>query len=73
ATHRGTGFVFRDYNPVALSIALGRALEVYRQPERWLEIQVQGMQRDSSWTASASRYVDLYHEAIELKRLRSPS
>ncbi|MBM2813089.1 MAG: hypothetical protein HW416_3848 [Chloroflexi bacterium] len=73
ATHRGTGFVFRDYNAVALSVALGRALEVYRQPDRWLEVQVQGMRRDSSWAASASRYVDLYHEAIELRRLRSPS
>jgi starch synthase len=68
STRRGTGFVFRRYDPVALVVALGRALEIYRQTDRWREIQVQGMQKDVSWGASAGRYVEAYHEAQRIHR-----
>lgn len=71
-TGRGTGFVFRRYHAVSLSWALGRALEVYRQPERWRDIQVQGMRQDFSWQRSARRYVDAYQEAIQT-RSRAPA
>jgi starch synthase len=70
STHRGTGFVFRDYSPVAMTIALGRALEVYRQPDRWEELVLQGMRRDVSWAASAKRYVEIYGEATTARSLR---
>lgn len=63
STGRGTGFVFHRYDPVSLVVALARALEIYRQPERWREIQVQGMRKDVSWGASAGRYVAAYREA----------
>lgn len=65
ATRRGTGFVFREYQPVALTLALGRALEAYRDRDRWREIQRQGMQQDVSWRGSAQKYIDAYQEAIE--------
>jgi len=63
-TRRGTGFVFRLYDSVSLVVALSRALEMYRQPDRWREIQEQGMRQDVSWGASARRYVDAYRDAI---------
>jgi starch synthase len=66
AIARGTGIVFRGYNATALAIALGRAIELYRQPARWREIRLQGMQRDVSWTASARQYADVYEEALTL-------
>jgi starch synthase len=62
-TDRGTGFVFRRYDATALTFALGRALEVYRQPDRWRSLQQQGMAQDFSWDASARKYVDIYREA----------
>jgi starch synthase len=62
-TGRGTGFVFRRYDATALTFALGRAFEVYRQPEEWRSLQHQGMMQDFSWNASAKKYVDMYHEA----------
>jgi starch synthase len=70
ATGRGTGFVFRRYHSVSLVTAISRALEIYRQPERWREIQLQGMRQDNSWTASAQRYLSLYQEAIEARKHR---
>jgi starch synthase len=65
ATRRGTGFVFREYQPVALTLALGRALETYREMDRWREIQLQGMKQDVSWKGSAKKYVDVYQRAVD--------
>ncbi len=70
ATDRGTGFVFRRYHPVSLTMALGRALEVYRSAERWQAIQRRGMTQDLSWDASAQRYVSAYREAIDRAQRR---
>ena len=64
ATGRGTGVVFRGYDATALAVALGRALELYRQPDRWRAIQLQGMRQDVSWSASARRYVEAYEDAV---------
>src|SRR5437588_11135695 len=62
-TDRGTGFAFRRYDATALTYALGRAIEIYRIPDRWRRIQERGMAQDFSWTSSAQRYVDTYREA----------
>jgi starch synthase len=70
-TDRGTGFVFRNYHPVSLTVAMGRALEVYRAPERWREIQLRGMALDLSWDASAQRYVSAYGDAIDRAKRRA--
>jgi len=64
-TRRGTGFVFREYQPFALTLALGRALETYRDLDRWRDIQSQGMKQDVSWKGSAQKYVDVYQQAVE--------
>jgi len=64
ATRRGTGFAFRDYHSVPLAFTLGRALETFRQPDRWVEIQQQGMHQDVSWQQSANRYAEAYQEAV---------
>jgi len=68
STQRGTGFVFRRYDATALTFAVGRALEVYRDAERWRGIQERGMRQDFSWGASAARYVEAYRDACALRR-----
>ncbi|MBI4491802.1 MAG: glycogen synthase GlgA [Chloroflexi bacterium] len=64
----GTGFVFRAYNPFALTIAFARALEAYHQPATWRGLMARAMARDVSWSASARRYQELYEKAIALHR-----
>jgi starch synthase len=59
-TGRGTGFKFRDYTPEALVGAVRRALELYRNPQSWKQMQVAGMAQDHSWDASAREYVKVY-------------
>ena len=40
--------------------AVKRALELFRNPKRWKQLQQAGMRRDFSWDASAREYVKVY-------------
>ena len=64
----GDGFVFERYDASELFAAVIRAIEHYRQPEKWDALVRRGMARDSSWTLSARRYVEVYERALELRR-----
>jgi len=61
---RGTGVRFTQ--PTALSFALGlaRAATLFRDPSARAAIVGAAMARDSSWTASALQYVQLYRSLI---------
>jgi starch synthase len=62
----GVGFTFREYTVEALVDALGRAVQAYRDPQRWRGIVARGMARDHSWAASAAQYVAMYRGAMEV-------
>ncbi len=68
ATGTGTGFVFKEYDPEALLEAVKRAVEMFRQKRLWKKIVKAGMAKDYSWAASAAKYVDLYHTALNKER-----
>jgi starch synthase len=55
-----TGFLFERAESAALVAAARRALEVYRDPRRWRELQRRAMVRDFSWAGPARQYADLY-------------
>ena len=60
-----TGFVFDESTAAALSEALQRALNLYRDnPQGWLKLMHNAMGRDYSWRHSASAYLDLYQQAL---------
>ncbi len=60
----GTGFVFEHFTPDGLRWALGRALDAYRDRERWARLVRNGMARDFSWDNQAPRYVELYRRIV---------
>ena len=39
-----------------------RAIDTYRNGERWRTMQIEAMRRDHDWSASASQYLSLYGE-----------
>jgi len=61
---RGTGFVFEDFTADALRWALGSALQLYRDRERWKRLMLNAMSRDFSWSRQAKLYVQLYERLI---------
>ena len=67
---QSTGFVFEQYTGAGLLRALGRALDLFRDPPRWRALQLAGMRQDNSWDHSAEEYVTIYEKAIELEARR---
>ncbi len=61
---RPNGFVFEEYSADALEAAINRALQGYRDQERWAQLVANAMACDHSWGASARRYVELYKAAM---------
>jgi len=64
ATGRGTGFLFREYEVVALLAALGRAVAAFGHKPGWRRIVRAGMRQNHSWDVSAREYVKVYKDAI---------
>ncbi|HYG75652.1 MAG TPA: glycogen synthase GlgA [Planctomycetota bacterium] len=61
ANGTATGFQFREYSAAAMIDCLDRALRVFKtEPEKWRQIQQNGMRQDWSWRKSAEKYVELY-------------
>lgn len=60
-----TGFLFKPIEAAAFQIALERALELYRQPKKWLAMQKNAMHEDFSWHNSARQYARLYKTLVD--------
>jgi starch synthase len=60
ARGRGTGIRFEPATAPALMHALQRAVALYRDEAAFASLRRAAMTRDSSWTASAQQYVQLY-------------
>lgn len=60
----GTGFVFEAFDNYAFYGAAVRALETYKYPRIWSELQKRAMNSDFSWKHSANEYVELFRKAI---------
>lgn len=56
----GNGFLFTEYSSAALVDALKRAVALYKDEEKWEELQMRIMGEDHSWKASGEQYVELY-------------
>ncbi len=68
-TGQGTGFKFDGYEGKALLACIRQALRVFREPNAWRALQLNGMAKDFSWKASAAAYVTVYEAA---RRSRIP-
>lgn len=65
-TGRGTGIVFDHFDAAAMRWALDTALALYRQPEAWQRLMLNGMACDFSWSRQGAEYVRLYQEMLGL-------
>jgi len=64
----GTGFVFEEYSGDALLKAIDRALKAFSDSKGWEKLMDRCMDFDSSWGASAEKYINLYRQAVSLRR-----
>ncbi|MBN9463978.1 MAG: hypothetical protein J0H00_22490, partial [Burkholderiales bacterium] len=54
------GFSFTGASVPGLLAAVARAIEAWRDPPLWRELQRNGMARDWGWSTAARRYAQLY-------------
>src|SRR4051812_15665392 len=68
----GTGFVFDEATPDALSAGFERAFALRASPgSAWAGLRRRGMAVDFDWTTGAApRYLEAYERAVELRRRR---
>jgi starch synthase len=65
-----SGFLYDQPGAPGLMAAVRRALAIYRNdPARWRQLQTAGMARDFSWHRSATRYLEIYQNAIDARRV----
>ena len=65
-TNQGDGFLFNEFKPNALLVAMTRAFVNWRYKEKWLGLQKRAMIKDFSWDRSAREYITLFRRAIKL-------
>ncbi len=68
AKEEGTGFVFENFDPYAMLVAIIRAKETFRNKKEWQGLVERSMKQDFSWTKSAEEYVKLFSLAMSLKK-----
>jgi starch synthase len=66
----GNGFKFAGFSPAELVATVRRALELFRKPREWKQLQQNGMEQDFSWDASAREYVKVYEAALTAAQTR---
>jgi len=60
----GTGIVFNDYNPEAVTWALNAALDLYQKKAVWTRLMRNAMTQDFSWEKQGAQYIDLYRRTV---------
>lgn len=63
-TGSGNGFSFANFNAHEMLFTIERALELYRNREKWEELAISAMKTDYSWAQSAKKYDELYSDLI---------
>ena len=67
----GNGFVFDEYTGAALADAIGRALELWTQKDKWWDLMMRSMALSYSWEIPAKKYVRIYKAAMKEKAGKS--
>ncbi len=62
------GFLFEEVKAEALTQAMLRSFDRYKDREAWHQLQVNGMTQDFSWEKSAVQYANLYFDLWENQR-----
>lgn len=62
---QSNGFVFHKPTAIELHHAICRAIDAYHQPIIWKKLQLNAMNRDSSWEKSALEYKEIYEGLIK--------
>jgi len=69
STQPASGFVLPERTSASLFETLERALQVFRQPRDWQQLQLNAMSLDHSWKNSAAQYLQLYQQTLKERQV----
>lgn len=64
-TGEGNGFSFTNFNAHDLLFTIKRALELYKDKDKWEKLMVQAMDSKHDWDQSSKEYLKLYSDLLE--------
>ena len=64
ASGEATGFCFDTFSAASYARAMRRAFAVYRRPADWKAVRANAMRRPADWASAASRYIEVYAQAL---------
>lgn len=59
-----TGFVFEHAKVEDFAACTRRAIKLFKDKKSWKKLQINGMQKDLSWTRSAREYLKIYQSLL---------
>ncbi len=62
---KANGFSFKEYNSDLLLATLLRALDLFKNKDKWTNFMKNGMAQDWSWEKSAREYYGLYKKVVK--------
>jgi starch synthase len=65
-----TGFLFDGFSTNEFFTACVRAIDHYKHPDAWQEMQREAMSRDFGWERSEQKYRDVYRRVLASPRFR---
>ena len=60
----GNGFLFETYDAEGILWAVGEALKIYADTDKWNTLVKNCMNTKLSWNDSAEKYMELYKEML---------
>ncbi|WP_226670288.1 glycogen synthase GlgA [Metabacillus litoralis] len=63
-TKEGNGFTFRNFNAHDMLHTINYAIEFFNQEKVWQQLVLKAMSQDYSWSQSAQKYHELYHQLV---------
>ncbi|NMA82339.1 MAG: glycogen synthase GlgA [Epulopiscium sp.] len=63
-TNEGNGFSFQNQNAHELLFVIKLALQLYKDQEKWRQLQIRGMESKNDWEQSSKEYTQLYKSLI---------
>ncbi|MBR2159787.1 MAG: starch synthase, partial [Clostridia bacterium] len=63
----GIGYTFITYDSTDMYMAINRAIDGYKNKEKWQQTVIKAMNTDFSWSKSADEYIKIYERLLEDK------
>lgn len=63
----GIGYTFITYDSTDMYMAINRAIDGYKNKEKWQQTVIKAMNTDFSWSKSADEYIKIYDRLLEDK------